>query len=40
MILCKDRCRITIVRRSCGCLSENNWNKGKTEEISLRVEHL
>lgn len=37
---CTDQTRMTIVRRTCGYLGENYWNRGKTKEISLRVEHL
>lgn len=32
--------RMTVVRRTCGYLGENGFNKGKTEEISKRVLHL
>lgn len=35
-----DQRRMTIVRRTCGYLGENYWNKGKTKEIAARVEHL
>lgn len=35
-----DQRRMTIVRRTCGYLGENYWNKGKTKEIASRVEHL
>lgn len=37
---CTDERRMTIVRRTCGYLGENYWNKGKTKEIASRVEHL
>lgn len=35
-----DQRRMTIVRRTCGYLGENYWNRGKTKEIASRVEHL
>lgn len=35
-----DQKRMTIVRRTCGYLGENYWNRGKTKEIASRVEHL
>ena len=37
---CTDQRRMTIVRRTCGYLGENYWNRGKTKEIGSRVEHL
>lgn len=36
----KDRNYLTVTRRTCGYLGSNFWNKGKTEEISQRVEHI
>ncbi len=36
----KDRNYLTVVRRTCGYLGSNFWNKGKTAEISQRVEHI
>lgn len=36
----KDKKKMTVVRRTCGYLGENFWNRGKTEEISKRVMHL
>lgn len=34
------RSKLTVVRRTCGYLGTNFWNKGKTEEISKRVYHI
>lgn len=36
----RDTDRMTIVRRTCGYLGENLWNKGRTDEIRSRVLHL
>lgn len=36
----RDTDEMTIVRRTCGYLGENLWNKGRTEEIKNRVMHL
>ena len=36
----KDTNKMNIVRRTCGYLGENGWNKGKTSEIKSRVIHL
>lgn len=36
----KDRRYLTVVRRTCGYLGSNFWNKGKTKEISQRVTHI
>ena len=36
----RDTDEMTIVRRTCGYLGENLWNKGRTEEIRNRVMHL
>lgn len=36
----KDRNYLTVVRRTCGYLGSNFWNKGKTKEISSRVTHI
>ncbi len=35
-----DRHKMTVVRRTCGYLGTSYWNKGRTEEISERVNHL
>lgn len=35
-----DKNKMNVVRRTCGYLGENFWNKGKTQEISQRVCHL
>ena len=32
--------KMNVVRRTCGYLGENGWNKGKTQEIKNRVLHL
>ncbi|NLJ95264.1 MAG: anaerobic ribonucleoside-triphosphate reductase [Clostridiaceae bacterium] len=31
---------LTVIRRTCGYLGENFWNKGRTKEISARVLHI
>lgn len=36
----KDKSKMDIVRRTCGYLGNNYWNKGKTKEIKNRVIHL
>ena len=36
----KDKARMDVVRRTCGYLGNNYWNKGKTQEIKNRVMHL
>lgn len=35
-----DQARMNVIRRTCGYLGDNYWNKGKTEEIKSRVLHL
>lgn len=35
-----DQTRMNVVRRTCGYLGENYWNKGRTQEITHRVTHL
>ena len=35
-----DQDKMNIVRRTCGYLGANGWNKGKTQEIKNRVLHL
>ena len=35
-----DKSRMNVVRRTCGYLGENYWNKGRTEEIKNRYVHL
>lgn len=37
---CKDRNKLTVVRRTCGYIGSTFWNKGKTEEINDRVLHI
>lgn len=37
---CKDRDKLTVVRRTCGYIGSTFWNKGKTQEINNRVLHL
>ena len=36
----KDHQKMTVVRRTCGYLGSNYWNRGKTKEIKARVLHL
>ena len=36
----RDKTRMNVVRRTCGYLGENFWNKGRTEEIKNRYVHL
>lgn len=36
----RDKSQMNVVRRTCGYLGENYWNKGKTKEIKNRVLHL
>lgn len=36
----RDKDRMNVVRRTCGYLGENFWNKGRTEEIKNRYVHL
>ncbi len=31
---------LTVIRRTCGYLGENFWNKGRTKEIKSRVMHI
>lgn len=35
-----DKSHMEVVRRTCGYLGSNWWNKGKTNEISKRVLHI
>ena len=35
-----DMSKMNVVRRTCGYLGENFWNKGRTQEIKERVLHL
>lgn len=37
---CKDKKKLTIVRRTCGYVGSDFWNVGKTKEINERVLHL
>lgn len=37
---CTDLSKMTITRRTCGYLGQNEWNVGKTKEIGERVIHL
>lgn len=37
---CEDSNELIVVRRTCGYLGSNWWNKGKTNEISKRVVHI
>lgn len=36
----KDQNKMNVIRRTCGYLGGNYWNKGKTKEIKSRVLHL
>lgn len=36
----KDQSKMNVIRRTCGYLGDNYWNKGKTKEIKSRVLHL
>lgn len=36
----KDKSKMNVVRRTCGYLGENFWNRGRTEEIKNRYVHL
>lgn len=36
----RDKSRMNVVRRTCGYLGENFWNRGRTEEIKNRYVHL
>ncbi len=35
-----DKDKMNVIRRTCGYLGGNYWNKGKTKEIKNRVLHL
>lgn len=35
-----DKNKMQVLRRTCGYLGDNFWNKGKTQEIKQRVLHL
>lgn len=37
---CTDQQKMQIIRRTCGYLGANYWNKGKTKELKDRVLHL
>ena len=36
----EDKEEMQVMRRTCGYISTNNWNKGKLQEINERVMHL
>ena len=36
----RDQSKMNVIRRTCGYLGDNFWNKGKTAEIKDRVLHL
>ena len=36
----RDRDEMQVMRRTCGYIGTNFWNKGRTQEISERVLHL
>ena len=35
-----DESEMQVFRRTCGYIGTNLWNKGRTQEISQRVNHL
>ncbi len=35
-----NKAKLTVIRRTCGYLGENFWNKGRTKEINARVMHI
>ena len=37
---CTDRNKLNVVRRTCGYIGSTFWNKGKTQEINDRVQHI
>lgn len=37
---CRDKNKLTVVRRTCGYIGSTFWNKGKTQEINERVQHI
>lgn len=37
---CTDKNKLTVVRRTCGYIGSTFWNKGKTQEINDRVQHI
>lgn len=37
---CRDKNKLTVVRRTCGYIGSTFWNKGKTQEIKDRVQHI
>ena len=37
---CTDKNKLTVVRRTCGYIGSTFWNKGKTQEINERVQHI
>lgn len=37
---CRDQEKLSVVRRTCGYLSETTWNKGRKLDILNRVKHL
>ena len=37
---CTDKNKLTVVRRTCGYIGSTFWNKGKTQEITERVQHI
>lgn len=36
----QEQSKMNVIRRTCGYLGDNYWNKGKTQEIKSRVLHL
>lgn len=36
----RDRDEMQVMRRTCGYIGTNFWNKGRTQEIGDRVLHL
>jgi ribonucleoside-triphosphate reductase len=37
---CRDKNKLNVVRRTCGYIGSTFWNKGKTQEINDRVQHI
>ena len=36
----RDHDTLNVVRRTCGYIGDNFWNKGRTQEIKERVLHI
>ena len=37
---CRDRKKLTIVRRICGYIGSHGFNRGKSQEMNNRVYHI